>query len=331
MPVEDPEELTRRYVKNSGKTKKYPDDSIFFYLSQLLRAPNKEFSHKFMKELIDHDASIDYKDKYGDSIFHLICKFQIDNQKVCQIFDAFCENFVERGVDVKEKLEKEINLYGHNILHTIALKSNDNLELFRKVVEGKLGESSPSSFNNNSNNKSRSSKNNNELFYNVSTFGENQTPLHYAARSGNERIVKYLIEEKQVNLEARDHLDRTPLYLAAEYGQTITVKLLKTLGCNVNVSNVYGQKALFWIVSKCSDIASEILDDYVTINRYFRRQAFNLNAVELDLVVDEESKEEKVPDVKSILTYIVETSNLELIVHPVISKLIQVKWNDFGR
>ena len=39
-------------------------------------------------------------------------------------------------------------------------------------------------------------------------------------------------------------------------GQTIAVKVLKELECQINVSNSYGQKAIYWIVSKCPEIVS---------------------------------------------------------------------------
>ena len=90
------------------------------------------------------------------------------------------------------------------------------------------------------------------------------------------KIARYLIVERGAEKEPRDHLGRTPLYSAAEYGkvgqlesrlstllnfpafqgQTIAVKLLKELECQVNVSNLYGQKAIYWIVSKCPEIVS---------------------------------------------------------------------------
>ena len=97
------------------------------------------------------------------------------------------------------------------------------------------------------------------------------------------------------------------------------------------------------------------MDDFTESNKYSRKQIFHLRHVELE-PIKSNSKELKIPDSKSVvsnlvfhviwpfrsrrltihslsskLTYIVETRNLELIAHPVIAKLIQVKWNDFGR
>jgi ankyrin repeat protein len=54
---------------------------------------------------------------------------------------------------------------------------------------------------------------------------EKQIPLHYAARFGSSDVIKCLINEYEANREAKDYLDRTPLYIAAEYGTYIVTKL----------------------------------------------------------------------------------------------------------
>ena len=57
-----------------------------------------------------------------------------------------------------------------------------------------------------------------EFWLKTKTFGEDQTALHHAARSGNVKIARYLINAG-ADKETRDHLGRTPLYCAAEYGK----------------------------------------------------------------------------------------------------------------
>ena len=46
---------------------------------------------------------------------------------------------------------------------------------------------------------------------------EKQTPLHYAAKFGSCEVVRYLISRFNADNEAKDFLNRTPLYLAAEF------------------------------------------------------------------------------------------------------------------
>ncbi len=54
---------------------------------------------------------------------------------------------------------------------------------------------------------------------NMQTKTEKQTPLHYAARMSSSEIVRYLITECGANKETKDYLNRTPLYVAAEFGR----------------------------------------------------------------------------------------------------------------
>ena len=49
------------------------------------------------------------------------------------------------------------------------------------------------------------------------TNNEKQTPLHYAAKFGSNEVIKCLIIECSADKEAKDHWNRTPLYIAAEF------------------------------------------------------------------------------------------------------------------
>jgi ankyrin repeat protein len=113
---------------------------------------------------------------------------------------------------------------------------------------------------------------------------ENQTALHFAAKTGSEAIVECLITEYGVNTDALDHQNRTALFIAAEYSKTEfyrfkdlkkkffninetdkkkIVTLLLSLKCNVSfinenkvLYNKMGQTALVSIVAKMPDIVS---------------------------------------------------------------------------
>lgn len=53
-----------------------------------------------------------------------------------------------------------------------------------------------------------------------------RTLLHTAAVKGNLEVVEYLVEEANVNVEARDVFERTPLYMACKEWQLGVVKYL---------------------------------------------------------------------------------------------------------
>ncbi|RNA30041.1 transient receptor potential cation channel subfamily A member 1 [Brachionus plicatilis] len=157
------------------------------------------------------------------------------------------------------------------------------------------------------------------------------TELHLAAKNGNVDEIKKII--KNVSLkEARDHYGRTPLYIAAEYGNIEAVKLLLEKKCEINVENRDGQKALFWIIARCRKLAPEILDMegiFRELDEYLQIDKYYLKYIELQ-PLQRHGPDEKTtfPKVKSILEYVVEQNDLELISHPVITNFIKFKWNE---
>ena len=62
-----------------------------------------------------------------------------------------------------------------------------------------------------------------DSFCSMISLNEKQTPLHYAAKFGSSEVIKILIKELNVDKEKRDVFDRTPLYLAAEFGITTII------------------------------------------------------------------------------------------------------------
>jgi|GEM_PF-6201220 len=79
-----------------------------------------------------------------------------------------------------------------------------------------------------------------------------KTPLHAAvcsARVFNEAFVRWLVKDNRVNLEAETGLGWTPLHSAARYGNEENVKLLIQLGANKEARNTYGETPLVMVVS----------------------------------------------------------------------------------
>ena len=67
------------------------------------------------------------------------------------------------------------------------------------------------------------------------------TPLHWAAYSGAEETVSYLLTLPQIKINAKDLDGQTPLILATLYGNTRIVRRLLMKGANRNIKNNEGQ------------------------------------------------------------------------------------------
>ena len=142
---------------------------------------------------------------------------------------------------------KTFKVYGQNVLHMAC--SYNNVKLIDFLLKNY--------------NDDKSSLFDRRLLFGT-TYGEKQTPFHYCCRYNSYDAAKCLANTYKISkdtehskiLEARDYQNRTPFYLAAEYGNTEIVKLLLELGANIEITNTNGQKALYWIISKCPDIVN---------------------------------------------------------------------------
>ncbi|CAF0899221.1 unnamed protein product [Brachionus calyciflorus] len=282
------------------KNKSEKIDKIFEYVSKKLNSSNKaEDDIREIEKLIKKGWDVHFKTNEKDNALHLIAEVKPKEKSV-----ILYKYLVDKG------LKPEENYYGINVLHSAVLSDNELLIKYLFESSGKENE-----------------------FLNSKTYGGFQTPLHLAAKVGANNAILCLIE-KGADKEAEDYLGRTPLYLAAEYRQPETVRLLMEKGCNINVVNKNGQKALYWIIAKCRNLAPEVLDKYRKLDKYNYKDTYYLKNVELEPIsLDKNSLKDKnthqVPYVKSILEFIVEQHDLELITHPVIRKLIAYKWKNY--
>eukprot|EP00079_Xenopus_tropicalis_P019808 XP_012809940.1 PREDICTED: transient receptor potential channel pyrexia-like isoform X1 [Xenopus tropicalis] len=151
-----------------------------------------------------------------------------------------------------------------------------------------------------------------------------QTPLHYAAKHDAVNTVKVLI---RYNAEAytRDHKQRTPLQLAAELDRSEAARLLINLKSDAGVQDNTGQSCMTLLVMNMPPVALLALDQFYIKDRANRRQHFYLNLVQ-PRTADFQGSQAKSP-----LEMIVQNRQLDIIMHPVIQKLIEVKWKLFGR
>ncbi|XP_075250241.1 uncharacterized protein LOC142342665 isoform X3 [Convolutriloba macropyga] len=155
------------------------------------------------------------------------------------------------------------------------------------------------------------------------TFEENQTPLHFAARNDASNALMKLVKCR-ANLEATDYKDRTPLFVAAELDRSDTARLLLEYGANAGVVDKSGMSCIVLMARKMSPVAKEALDQFHKKDRANRKQMFYLEKLE-HVKPDQEDVA-----AQSVLQVVVDFNKLDLIMHPIFEKLIEVKWSRFG-
>lgn len=86
---------------------------------------------------------------------------------------------------------------------------------------------------------------------NVSKFHD-QTGLSQAAQSGNEELVKAILQKDDINLNHKNADGRTPLSWAAGGGHSVTVKLMADHGADLDLSDNTGRTSLSWALARDS-------------------------------------------------------------------------------
>jgi hypothetical protein len=84
-----------------------------------------------------------------------------------------------------------------------------------------------------------------------------ETPLHFAARSGSDEVVRFLINSRANKNAQAKHTQATPLMLAAEAKQDSTVKLLIALGADRSIQDTFGKTVADRILTTRSTVAGQ--------------------------------------------------------------------------
>ncbi|GHU16644.1 hypothetical protein FACS189472_02140 [Alphaproteobacteria bacterium] len=101
----------------------------------------------------------------------------------------------------------------------------------------------------------------------------NDTPLHFAAQSGQTEIAELLLA-RGADVNASGLLDYTPLHLAAYYGEYNIVKLLLDNGADINAKDIYGKEpsGLYDVEKLLKDHVKKIKDKINETNALKRTQ-----------------------------------------------------------
>ncbi|XP_053322428.1 transient receptor potential cation channel subfamily A member 1-like [Spea bombifrons] len=151
-----------------------------------------------------------------------------------------------------------------------------------------------------------------------------QTPLHYAAKYDAVQSLKVLLKF-EADTGMRDHKQRTPLHLASELDRSEAARVLLNMKCDASVQDDTGLSCLTQMVVNMPPVALLALDQFHVKDRANRKQHFFLNHIEPQTTGFHGTQ------AKSPLEVIVQSRQLDIIMHPVIQKLIEIKWKKFGR
>ncbi|CAL8297716.1 unnamed protein product [Merluccius merluccius] len=156
---------------------------------------------------------------------------------------------------------------------------------------------------------------------------DRQTPLHYAAKSGAVGTIRMLLQAG-ADISSRDYKDRTPLQLAAVMERSEAALVLLELGADAGVKDSDGQLCISAMIGRMPAVARVALGQFHVTDRMTRKQFFYLNLLEPHT---HRRPEKVVSEPSSPLEMIVHQGCLDLIMHPVILKLILTKWSLYGR
>jgi hypothetical protein len=151
---------------------------------------------------------------------------------------------------------------------------------------------------------------------------EGQTPVHFAIRSSAIESLNLLIE-KGASYDCTDNQGRTPLHLGAELDRSLAVSLLLSLKIPANCDsfNNANISTLVPMIFNMPEMAKIGLEQYRKVDISERHQEYLLGSLEslahTDVITPFEAA--------------VQTKSLEILSHPIMNKLLEIKWQILSR
>ncbi|XP_047134098.1 uncharacterized protein LOC100209684 isoform X1 [Hydra vulgaris] len=156
------------------------------------------------------------------------------------------------------------------------------------------------------------------------TENEKQSPTHFAAKYNSVETLTVLLR-KHGSFFLKDSEGKTPLFLAAEYGSSKTAQLLLDLEAPIGVYDNDGNFCLSYLIEKMPDVAYQALNQFKVAN-------ISLGRNEVYLSYLEKNPNSKVGNFTKVpLEMITIYDEYDLIMHPVIQTMLEVKWKKLGR
>ncbi|KAJ8014259.1 hypothetical protein DPEC_G00038410 [Dallia pectoralis] len=253
-----------------------------------------EVDLQYLNDVIAGGADPNSTDQYGQTVLHEISRaWNVDVMRF----------FLERGADVQRP-----DCYGVTPLHVAA--ALDYEEMIHFLLNRKAD-------------------------IHAETEPDGQTPLHYAAKNDSLGAIRLLLQNG-ADISARDYKKRTPLQLAANLDRSEAARTLMELGADAGVKDSDGQLCITAMIDKMTSVANLALNQFHMIDRMTRQQYYYLHLLEPEPPCKHNPpgtrpQENCTSEPTSPLEFIVHQGKLDLIMHPVVLKLINVKWKLYGR
>ncbi|KAK2824751.1 hypothetical protein Q5P01_021926 [Channa striata] len=162
---------------------------------------------------------------------------------------------------------------------------------------------------------------------------DQQTPLHYAAKNDAVGSIQLLLQAG-ASINCTDYKNRTPLQLAANMERSDAARLLLEVGAEAGTKDSDGQLCITALIDRISPVAQLALSQFLVTDKMTRQQYYHLNLLEPEPGPhgpENHLQEAMLSEPTSPLQVVVQNRKLDLIMHPVFLKLIQVKWKLYGR
>ncbi|XP_010894562.1 transient receptor potential cation channel subfamily V member 5 isoform X2 [Esox lucius] len=253
-----------------------------------------EVDLQYLNDVIADGADPNSTDRYGQTVLHEISRaWSVDVMRF----------FLERGADIRRP-----DCYGVTPLHVAA--ALDYEEMIRFLLKRKAD-------------------------IDAKTNLDRQTPLHYAAKNDAVGAVRLLLQNG-ADISAQDYKKRTPLQLAANLDRSEAARTLMELGADAGVKDSDGQLCITAMIDKMTSVAHLALNQFHVTDRMTRQQFYYLHLLEPEPPCKHSApgtcpRENCASEPTSPLEFIVHQGKLDLIMHPVVLKLITVKWKLYGR
>lgn len=164
--------------------------------------------------------------------------------------------------------------------------------------------------------------------------GEQQSVIHYAAKYDAVDVFILLVKLGANPLE-RDCKERTPLFVAAESGQKHICSYMLDLGLPVASYDENAVSIIEHIIAQMpTSIAYAALNQFISTNKINGKKKYYLSCFgKRRFVLLERTKKRyrKPADNHTALEILIQRDDTQLVTHPAILKLIDLKTNKFGK